>query len=77
VGKELKMPRIEKPVAYLVEIVESERGWGSKVEEQIYFDNELEARLYSKVYNDKHNPPLPEGAPVPDWYMMAFYRGAC
>ena len=69
------MSRIEKQVAYLVEIVESERGWGSKVEEQIYFDNETEARLYAKVYNDKYNPPLPAGAPVPEWYMMALYRG--
>ena len=65
------MPRIEKPTAYRVDIIESERGWGSKIDETIYFDNELEARLYVKVYNDKYNT----ATEVPDWYMKAEYVG--
>lgn len=69
------MPRIEKPKAFRVDIIESERGWGQKIDESIYFDNELEARLYVKTYNDKHNPPLKPGEGVPDWYMVAEYVG--
>lgn len=65
------MPRIEQPKAYRVDIIESERGWGSKIDETIYFDNELEARLYVKTYNDKYNT----ATEVPDWYMVAEYVG--
>lgn len=65
------MARIEQPKAYRVDIIESERGWGSKIDETLYFDNELEARLYVKTYNDKYNPP----GPAPDWYMVAEYCG--
>lgn len=56
--------------SYRVDIIESERGWGQKVDETIYFDNESEARDYVKQYNDKHNPPVQV---VPDWYMYAEY----
>lgn len=57
--------------AYRVDIVEYERGWGQKIDEIKYFDNEQEARDYAHNYNTKHNPP----GPVPDWYMTADYRG--
>lgn len=50
-----------------VQIIESERGWGSKVDDELYFTEENEARLYVKWYNDKYNPP----GPAPDWYMIA------
>lgn len=63
---------IEKPRAYRVDIIESEAGWGSKVDETIYFDNEAEARKYVKEYNEKYNPP----GPTPDWYMVAQYVGS-
>jgi hypothetical protein len=66
------MPRIAKPVdAYKVTIIESERGWGQKIDETIYFDNAAEAKAFAQEYNDKHNPP----GPAPDWYMMAVYEG--
>lgn len=64
------MPRVNR--SYRVDIIESERGWGQKVDETIYFDNESEARDYVKQYNDKHNPPVQV---VPDWYMYATYAG--
>lgn len=64
------MPRVNR--SYRVDIIESERGWGQKVDETIYFDNESEARDYVKQYNDKHNPPVQV---VPDWYMYAKYVG--
>lgn len=66
------MPRIEKPKdAYRVVIIESERGWGQKIDEEIYFDNEAEARQYAIDYNKKHNT----ATEVPDWYMRADYAG--
>jgi len=65
------MSQIEKPKSYLVDIIESERGWGSKIDDSLYFDNEEEARQYAKEYNEKYNPP----GPVPDWYMVAQYVG--
>jgi len=64
------MPRVNR--SYRVDIIESERGWGQKVDETIYFDNESEARDYVKQYNDKHNPPVQV---VPDWYMYASVCG--
>lgn len=64
------MPRIDKPTAYKVVIIESERGWGQKVEDELYYDNEEEA----KAFVVKYNADLPDG-PAPDWYMMAQYVG--
>lgn len=49
-----------------VEIVESERGWGSKVDELKTFDTKEEAEEFVKNYNSKNNKEK-----VPDWYMYA------
>jgi hypothetical protein len=65
------MPQIPVPTAYKVNIIESERGWGSKIDEVLYFDNEAEARAYVKNYNDTYNT----ATEVPDWYMVAEYVG--
>ena len=65
------MPRIDITTAYRVDIIESERGWGSKIDETIYYDNEAEAKKFVKDYNRKHNSP----GPAPDWYMIAEYVG--
>ena len=66
------MARIDKPTAaYRVDIIESERGWGSKIDESIYFDNEVEAKEYAADYNRKYNTTTD----VPDWYMRADYVG--
>ena len=48
------MARIDRPVGYRVDLVEYERGWGSKVDETIYFDNEAEAREYVEKFNAKN-----------------------
>ena len=56
--------------AYRVDIIESERGWGSKVDEVKYFATEKEAREYCNTYNLRNNEPI-----VPDWYMYADYVG--
>lgn len=67
------MPRVNKPKdVYRVDIVESERGWGSKIDETIYFDNQAEARQYAIDYNKKYNTEQT----TPSWYMYAQYIGA-
>lgn len=65
------MARIQLQTAYQVDIIESERGWGSKVDETIYFDNQDEAVKYAEDYNKKYNT----STEVPDWYMYARYAG--
>lgn len=49
-----------------VVIVESERGWGTKIDEIKYFDTQEEAEKFCKEFN-KDNPT----DHVPDWYMQA------
>lgn len=65
------MSQIKLQAVYKVEIIESEAGWGSKVDDTLYFDNEAEARLYVKEYNNKWN----NSTEVPAWYMAAQYCG--
>ena len=65
------MPRVTIQTAYRVDMIESERGWGQKLDEVLYFDNEAEARQYAIDYNTKHN----NLDYVPDWYIRAEYRG--
>ena len=64
------MAEIALNSAYKVIIIESERGWGTKIDEVKYFDNEAEAINFVQQYN----ADLPPG-PAPDWYMMARYEG--
>lgn len=63
------MPEI-KVNAYKVNIIESERGWGQKIDEVKYFDNEVEAKSFVREFNSKNDKPY-----VPDWYMYAEYCG--
>ena len=65
------MAEISLQTAFKVVIIESERGWGQKIDEVKYFDNETEARQFVTNYNNEYNPP----GPAPDWYMMAKYEG--
>ena len=53
-------------------IIESERGWGSKVDEELEFPTYELAEQYCKEYNNKYNPPKDE---TPDWYMYAKIYG--
>lgn len=55
-----------KEVKYTAVIIESERGWGQKVDEVKEFDTPKERDDFVREYNSK----LPNG-PAPDWYMMA------
>ena len=54
---------------YRVDIMEYERGWGSRLDESIYFDTEEAAKKYAHDYNKKYN----NAAVAPDWYMVAQY----
>lgn len=65
------MAMIQRPVGFRVDLIEYERGWGSKVDDTLYFDNEYEAREYVKTFNARNTATT-----VPDWYMIAEYRGA-
>lgn len=47
-------------------VIESERGWGTKIDSIEYFDTEDAAWAFEKNFN-KDNPP----GPAPDWYMQA------
>ena len=64
------MPEVKIPTAYKVEIIESERGWGQKVDEIKYFDNAQEAQEFTRSFNAQNT-----AAEVPDWYMYACYCG--
>jgi hypothetical protein len=49
-----------------VVVIESERGWGQKVDMYRRFATEEEALAYQRDFN-KTNPP----GLAPDWYMQA------
>ncbi len=50
-----------------VDIIESEAGWGQKIDETISFDSREEADLFCREYNEKYN----NQDKVPSWYMFA------
>lgn len=47
-------------------IIESERGWGQKVDEIKTFATYEEAKKFQVKFNEANNENL-----VPDWYMVA------
>jgi hypothetical protein len=49
-----------------VAIIESERGWGQRIDEVKEFPSEEEATEFVTKFNAKNNLPV-----VPDWYMYA------
>jgi hypothetical protein len=53
-------------VEYKVNIIESERGWGSKVDDTKYFDEKKDAEDFVKEMNDKLDKDV-----VPDMYWYA------
>jgi hypothetical protein len=53
---------------FVANIIESERGWGSKIDSTHSFDTVEERDKFVADYNEKYNPPSDF---VPDWYMVA------
>ena len=52
-----------------VTLIESEAGWGSRVDEIIYFDTEQTAKAFVKEFNSYNTEAV-----APDWYMVAEYK---
>ena len=53
-------------VFYTAVIIESERGWGQRVDEVREFKTEKARDNFIKKYNAQNNEPT-----TPDWYMYA------
>ena len=51
---------------WYVTIIESERGWGQRVDEVKEFDDYDEAKAFMDKFNSKNDKEE-----VPDWYMRA------
>lgn len=51
---------------YVVDIIESERGWGQSLDSTKRFSSLTEANKFVKEFNAENNKPT-----VPDWYMRA------
>lgn len=49
-----------------VTIIESERGWGQRVDEVKSFSSYEEAKQFQLKFNESNNEDF-----VPDWYMVA------
>ena len=60
-----------KVSTWKVQIIESEAGWGSKVDETKFFDSEKSAKDFIQQYNLEYNNQLT----TPSWYMVAQYCG--
>jgi hypothetical protein len=54
---------------WFVQLIESERGWGQRVDDTLEFNYFEEAKNYQNKFNSQ-NKKLPNGI-VPDWYMCA------
>jgi hypothetical protein len=53
-------------VYYTAVIIESERGWGRKIDEVKEFKTEKARDKFITKFNSKNNEPV-----TPDWYMFA------
>ena len=54
-----------------VAIIESERGWGRKIDEIKTFDTYEEAIQFQKRFNQPSEEDYAKTKCVPDWYMQA------
>ena len=62
------MAKISGPI-YKVTIIESERGWGQKIDDVKYFTTEEEAQQFCSEFNKDNTDDV-----APDWYMVARYE---
>ncbi len=53
-------------MSVIVHIIESERGWGQRVDEELTFPTVAKAKAFVEDYNKVNDKPTP-----PDWYMYA------
>jgi len=64
------MPKQKKPTIK-VNIIESERGWGSKVDEVREFRTRAAAEKFVEKFNKPNVDNWNKTKTVPDWYMRA------
>jgi len=64
------MSEVKVGPLYRVVIIESERGWGQKIDEVKFFTDERTALDFCHHYNKDNTSDT-----VPDWYMVARYEG--
>jgi hypothetical protein len=55
---------------YLVNIIESERGWGRRVDSERIFATRAAAEKFIAEYNSQNT-----ASSAPDWYMQAEFEG--
>lgn len=60
------VPQTMIEAKYRIDIIESEKGWGKRVDESLYFDSKEEAELYRVKFNAQNT-----GSKTPDWYQYA------
>lgn len=58
-------------IVHLVNEVESESGWGSRIDEQHLFPTKELALEFVKSYNQEYN----SSPVVPDYYIIQEYKG--
>lgn len=56
----------EMAIKFRVHVIESERGWGQRIDEVKDFDDAEEAAEWVRNFNKENNKEE-----VPDWYMYA------
>ena len=56
----------EGTMRFRVDIIESERGWGQKIDSQKFFESADDAYKFVDEFNAQNNKDY-----VPDWYMVA------
>ena len=54
-----------------VDIIESERGWGRKIDEVKVFDSYDEALKFQQEFNRPNEEDYAKTKSVSDWYMQA------
>lgn len=62
----MAMHKEQLPQRVRVRVWEYERGWGSRLDDTLYFDTKEEAEAYCKDFNKDNT-----AAVAPDWYMVA------
>ena len=63
-------PQQSKKGLHKVYLEEFESGWGSRIDETLYFRTHADAEAYCNEFNAHNDEPE-----VPDWYMIATYVG--
>ena len=51
---------------FRVDLIEYERGWGSRIDDRLFFDDWDAAVKYVEKFNSENTDAV-----VPDWYMIA------